>query len=46
MLTELNVIDIEQSFAQDFIGTNYNDIGHENKQISGSDVYSLPCTAK
>ena len=27
MLTELNVVDIKQSFAQDFIGVNYNGTG-------------------
>ena len=27
MLTELNVVDIKQSFAQDFISVNYNGTG-------------------
>ena len=27
MFTELNVVDIKQSFAQDFIGVNYNGTG-------------------
>ena len=46
MLTELNVVDIKQSFAQDFIGVNYNGTGPRKQPSFRLGLYSISCTAK